>query len=245
MKKTILLAHRITSETINNKNKLKELFCRLIRETEIKGVEFDIRQTRDEKFIAFHDSKFPQLQKYIKDYTFEQLKKEAAKEGFSFLTMEETIKEIPENFEIQIDIKDKMITIEKFLEIISNFNIIGNLIVSSFYPKLLYSLSFSNIKKRWLLTNHSLKRNPAHIFYALMPVKIALSCKATGISPYFSLINKNVINKAHQNNLTVASWGINSEKETKNLLKYNIDYLIISPSLILKNPLANYLKSGR
>jgi glycerophosphoryl diester phosphodiesterase len=127
-----------------------------------------------------------------------------------------------------------MITIKKFLEVISNFNIASRLIVSSFYPKLLLGLSFSNIKKRWFLTSISLRRNPAHFFYALTPIRTALSCKATGIGPNLPLINKNIINKAHKNNLMVAAWTINDEKEMKNLLRYDIDYLIIDPNLILK-----------
>lgn len=234
MNSPFIIAHRIVNEKINNDKLLDELLFNL-KNKNIQGVEFDIRQTKDGKFITFHDSKFPQLRKYIKDYTFEELKKEARKEGFSFLTMEETIEKIPENFEIQIDIKDKVITIKKFLEIIGSFNIVDRLIVSSFYPKLLYSLSFSNIKKRWLLTNYSVKRYPSHFFYALTPVRTALFCKATGISPYSSLINKNIIDKARKNNLTVASWTINNEKEMQNLLGYDVDYLIISPNLILKN----------
>lgn len=241
MKKPFIIAHRIVNETINNQEALKKLLTGL-QNKNVSGVEFDIRQTKDNEFIAFHDAKFSQLKGDIKNYTLKELKKETSRKRFSFLTMEETIKEIPENFEIQIDIKDKMINIKKFLEIINQYGIQHRLIISSFYPTVIFKFSSSKIKKRWLLTSFTLERNLLHIIYALSPVITAFFCKATGIGPKLSLINKNIVKKSKSNNLTIATWTINNEKEIKNLLIYDIDYLIISPDLILKNDIVNYLK---
>jgi glycerophosphoryl diester phosphodiesterase len=227
-----IIAHRIVNEKINNKKLLSKLLFSL-KNKNIQGVEFDIRQTKDGKLIASHDPRFPQAEKKIKNYTFEKLKEEAFKGKFSFLTMEEVIEEIPKNFIINIDIKDPKTDIKNFLRIIKNYNISERVIVSSFYPKIIFKLRFSNIKKRWLLTNFSLKRNLFHLIYTLFPIKTGLLCKATGIAPHFSLINKKTLKKAHNKNFTVAVWTINDEKTMLKFKKINTDYLIVKHELLI------------
>lgn len=227
-----IIAHRIVNEKINNKELLSKLLFTL-KNKGIQGVEFDVRQTKDGKSIAFHDPKFPQADKKIKNYTLEELKKEALEKKFSFLTMEEVIKEIPRNFEINIDIKDPETNIKKFLRIIKNHNISERVIVSSFYPKVIFNLRLSSIKKRWLLTNFSLKRNPLHLLYALFPVKTGLLCKTTGIAPHFSLINNKIIQKARSKNLTTAAWTIDDEKTISKFKEINTDYLIAKYELLM------------
>ncbi|MEK7664840.1 MAG: glycerophosphodiester phosphodiesterase [Patescibacteria group bacterium] len=226
MEKPFIIAHRIVNETICNKEALKKLLTDL-QNKNVWGAEFDIRQTKDSEFIAFHDAKFSQLKRNIKDYTLEELKKEATKNNFSFLTVEEVLKIVPPSFLIQIDIKDKKISIEPLIKVLRQSQLLNQIIVSSFYPHIILQLSgCEEIKHRWLLVNISTKRNLFHIFYAVMPIRFALKCKATGIAPQQYLVSKNLLLKAHKTGLTVATWTIDNLEEIKRLEKYGLDYII-------------------
>jgi len=231
---TKLFAHRIVNNKINSKETLKKLLSNL-EKTNIQGVEFDVRQTKDCEFVAFHDKKFPQLKKKIKNYTLAELKNESLNKEISFLTMDEVIELIPKNIEINIEIKDPKTKIKKFLKIIEYYNILDRLIVSSFYPKIIFKLRSSNIKKKWLLTNFSLKRNPLHLLYALLPVETALLCGATGIAPHFSLINEKIVRKAEAKNLSATVWTINDKNLIPKLKKLGIDYLIVEYDIEIRN----------
>jgi len=226
MTKSLIIAHRIINDKINSKEMLKRLLSDF-ENTNIRGVEFDVRQTKDYELVASHDKKFTFLEKNIINYTLAELKNESFKRGVSFLTMPEVIEIIPKSLQINIEIKDPKTEINKFLKIIEHYDIFERLIVSSFYPKIIFSLRSSNVKKRWLLTNFSLKRNPLHLFFALFPIGTALLCKATGIAPHFSLINKKIIQKAHNKNLTTATWTIEDENLILLLEKIGVNYLIV------------------
>jgi glycerophosphoryl diester phosphodiesterase len=90
----------------------------------------------------------------------------------------------------------------------------------------LRQLSDSGIKKRWLLTNFSWRRSPSRFLCALAPIKTAICCKATGIAPYFSLINKSTVQEAHNQKLTVSAWTVNEQKKIELLKNYGVDYII-------------------
>lgn len=232
MEKPFIIAHRVVNEKIINKNLLKELLFKL-QDKNIKGIEFDIRQTKDNEFLAFHDEKFPGIKKSIKDYSLAKLREEAVKNNFSFLTLSEVLEIIPKEFNIHIDLKDAKINIKKFIEEITPFQIFDRLIVSSFYPLTLLKLTDSKIKKRWFLTSISKNRNLLHFIYALTPIRTAIFCKATGIAPFYSLISKKLIEKAHNKNLTVAVWTINDKELIPNFEKIGIDYLVVNPELLI------------
>jgi len=145
MTKSFIIAHRIINDKINSKEMLKKLLSDF-ENTSIRGVEFDVRQTKDYEFVASHDKKFTPFKKNIKDCTLAELKNESFKRGFSFLTMTEVIEIIPKSLKINIEIKDPETKINKFLKIIEYYDISDRLIISSFYPKIIFSLRSSNIK---------------------------------------------------------------------------------------------------
>lgn len=235
--KTIIIAHRIVNPLINDKEKLSAFIGRL-DQNKIMGVEFDVRQTKDNNFIAFHDERLSHFNRDIIDYTYEEFKKETRERGISFLTLTDVLEMIPPGFEIQIDLKDKKVDIDKFLEILYCFRFIKKIIVSSFYPSVILKLSTSKIEKRWLLTNIFTERNFVRFWGSLFPIRTAIFCRATGIAPHLSLISQKLINRAHRNNLTVAAWtvnpirnqrflnGVNYEGLINKLSKQKVDYII-------------------
>jgi len=197
-----------------------------IRKRGIEIVEFDIQQTKDEEFVVYHDRRLSDSDYNINDCTLYNLKKEGQEKNFSFLTLEETLKIISEDFRIQIDVKNSETNIDKLLGIIDSFQISERIIASSFYPQIISKLSGSKIKKRWLLTSISRRRNPTHIFYALSPIRTAISCLANGIAPHQSLVTKKIIKKAHKKGLTVAIWTVNDKKLEKKFGSWGADYII-------------------
>lgn len=222
----IKIAHRIVDDEINSKEKLSRLLAKL-QDYGFGGVEFDIRQTNDQQFVVFHDARFPQLRHLIRKYSLSELLKEAKEKNFSFLTLGEVLKIIPSSFWVQVDIKDKIINVELLVKALQQSQSLNRIIVSSFYPHTILQLSRHNIKQRWFLVNISIKRNPIHIFYAIMPLIFALKCQATGIAAHQCLVSKNLLLKAHKAGLTAATWTVNNFKTMKHLEKYKLDYIIV------------------
>jgi glycerophosphoryl diester phosphodiesterase len=223
----IKIAHRIIDDEINSKKKLSELLKKL-QTYEFGGIEFDIRQTHDEQFLVFHDAHIPLLRQTISNYSLRELLEEARGKNVSLLTLQEVLEIIPSSFFIQIDIKDKKINVEGLVNILKQHTSPNQIILSSFYPNIILQLSrYDNINQRWLLTNLDIRRNVIHIFYALMPIKFALKCRATGIAPQQNLISKKLLLKAHNLGLTVATWTIDNFETMKRLEKCELDYMIV------------------
>ncbi len=232
-KKPFIMAHRIVNNAVDTKEKVAGLLAKLDAKG-IRGVEFDARQTKDKKFIAFHNSRFPQLKWPIEEYLFEDLKKDAEKNNFTFLTLQEVLLEIPATFKIQIDLKDKNVDAQKFLEAIAPFKIFDRVIISSFYPKVIKKFADSKIQARWLLTRISLKNELMRvIFYSFAPIQIAIICKATGVGPHRPLATKIIIKEAHRKKLTVTVWTIHKKKSLSKFKKRDADYLTVDSRLLV------------
>lgn len=229
-----IIAHRVINSLVNTKKKLLDLLSKL-HSKGIQFVEFDIRQTKDDNFVAFHEKRFPKLDRDIEYYTIEDLEKEAQEKIFSFLTLKDILETIPNNFYIHIDLKDKKLNIKKFLEIIGYFRLFGRVFISSFYPKIISKLFYSKIKERWLLTSISLERNPLHLLYAIAPIKTAILCHASGIAPHYSLITKKLIKKAHDKKLKIAGWAVNDDISFKNLQKCGVDFIAVEYFYLIEN----------
>jgi glycerophosphoryl diester phosphodiesterase len=222
---SLLIAHQVIASNNGIPKKAIELMKRLQGQG-IKIIEFDIRQTKDRGFVAFHDSKFPGFSGRIRTYSFNELKKGSQQKNFTFLTLEEVLSIVPSGFEINIHLKDAEVDIERLVGVLQRFNVCNRVIISTNYPKTLARLAQSEIKKRWLVTSISYRRSPIHLWYAIMPIKTALACQATGIASHYQLVTLALIKKAHQRNLTVAAWTVNKEKDIKRLSRWGVDWII-------------------
>jgi len=222
---TIKIAHRVVDNEINTKEKLLRLLVDL-QGYGFQGVEFDVRQTNDQQFVVFHDARFPQIKQPIRKYSLFELRKEAEEKDSPFLTLEEVLRTIPISFLVQVDIKDKRIDVKRLVKVLQQYRAPDRIIVSSFYPQVILQLLRHGVKYRWLITSISRRRNPIHMFYAIMPTMIALKCQATGIAPHQCLVGKNLVLKAHKSGLTVATWTVNNPKIIKRLEEYKIDYIV-------------------
>lgn len=222
--RSLIIAHKI----IDASSCSPEIIARRLdnlRKKEIYIVEFDIRETHDGFFVVSHDKILLGFPKLIKKSTLAELQKYMEEKKYSFMSLDEVLSSIPQEFQINIELKDKDINASKLIATIKRFDL-NRFIVSSFYPKNLLYLYNSGIQERWLLTSISYRRSPLHFIYALRPIRTAIKYKTTGIAPFYRLVTPKLIRKAHDKNLTITTWTVNDKNLTERLQKYKIDYII-------------------
>lgn len=222
--RSLTIAHKIIdSSSCSPEMVVKRLDS--LRKQEIYIVEFDIRQTHDGFFIVAHNKKLHGFPKLIRKSTLAELQEYSKERQCSLITLDEVLRLIPQEFQVNIELKDKDIDVGKFMASVKQFDI-SRFIISSFYPKNLLRLSDSGIQKRWLLTSISYRRNLRHLMYALQPIKTALRYKATGIAPFYRLLTSQLIKKAHKKNLTVATWTVNDKNTIEHFKNIKVDWII-------------------
>lgn len=226
--RSLIIAHKIIDASLCSPEIIAKCLDNL-RKQEIYIVEFDIWQTYDGFFIVAHDKKLFDFPKLIKESSLRELQKYSKEKQYSLMTLDEALRLIPKEFQVNIELKDKDIDVDKFMASVKQFDI-SRFIVSSFYPKNILRLSDSGIQKRWLLTSISYRRNLWHLIYALRPIQTAIKYKATGIAPFYRLITQRLVNKAHGNNLTVAAWTVNDKNEIEHLKQLGVNHIISDTS---------------
>ena len=222
--RSLIIAHKIIVASLCSPEIITKCLNNL-RKQKIYIVEFDIRETHDGFFIVSHDNKLLGFPKLMKESTLIELRKYSEEKKCSLMTLDEALSLIPQEFQVNIELKDKVIVVSKFIATIKRFDI-NRFIISSFYPKNLLRLYNSGIQRRWLLTSISYRRNLLHLLYALRPIRTAIKYKATGIAPFYRLVTPELIRKAHDKDLTVAAWTVNDKKIAELLQQNNADWII-------------------
>ena len=141
-----LQAHRGYWIDGNQQNSLKSVEAAYHKN--YKMAEFDVRLTKDDVVILFHDEKYQGAA--IDQYTFKDLIEVTAKEFPDVATLDEVlqwmhgkiISDANFDFRLNIEIKSKKLLDgrleKKVYELIKKYNLIGRILISSFNPISLY-----------------------------------------------------------------------------------------------------------
>lgn len=99
-------------------------------------IEFDIRRTKDNQLVVFHDDTLERTtgaSGYVKDHTFKELKKLDAGKGEKILSLQKLISHLKdEKLLMTIEIKEPE-TLNQILSMIKANNIIDKIILVSFW----------------------------------------------------------------------------------------------------------------
>ncbi|MFX0081961.1 MAG: glycerophosphodiester phosphodiesterase [Candidatus Hodarchaeota archaeon] len=220
-----MVAHRGASN-IAPENTLKA-FEKAI-ELNADYIEFDVHQSKDGEIVIMHDGNTLRTTGQfgiIKKMTLEELKKLDCGEGESIPTLHELIELAKEKIKLNCEIKVRGIA-EKIVKILRESNLINTTIISSF-------------KHDVLLTIHKLE--PGIKLASLGPTRIgwmkswlsrkkllslAIKNKFYAVNPFYKLITQKFITRAHNNNLKIFPWTVNSESKIKRLINLGIDGII-------------------
>ena len=215
----------------------KESFLKAIEE-DLDYIELDIRKTKDNIPIVFHDKKlnrmFNKKRAKIEEYSLKELKTFEYKDGQTIQTLEEALLILKGKIKIIIDIKIKGLE-SKIIQLIKKYNLMNEVIIQSkrgkiinncvrIAPSLDYSLYRGYLGKLWafgdILRLHKILA-PIWFNVKVKPYKIKY---INMDGPY---IYDDLIEICHQNGLKIilGSWKI--KKYVKYVRKWDV-YIINS-----------------
>lgn len=230
MKRPLIIAHRganrfALENTIPAFVKAVKLGC--------DGVEFDVRMTRDNKVVVFHDSNLNRLfgiNEELREISYENLKR--LTDGKipvlqDVLNVVKGMKLI--NIELKIDGKFSGILEEMVLKIVSTFDIFHKILFSSFNP-----LSIGVIK--------SLRKDARigflfdkNAFYKELGGFIASFLQSESANPQFQILNDFMIMHFREWGLKVFTWTVDKREDIKEMMRLGVDGIITNrPEIALK-----------
>ena len=176
-----------------------------------KAIECDVRLSKDEKIVVIHDETIDRTTNgkgFVKDLAAEELKK------FNIPTLQEALDLLKDrDILLLIEIKEEG-TEKKVLSILKDNRFESRAIIVSFFPGALEKVKkLSSVRTGFIYSRIESKS----------PIEIAEKIKADYILPRKSLIDKEIIQEAHENGLKVFTWTVDDKKTAEDFIKLKID----------------------
>jgi glycerophosphoryl diester phosphodiesterase len=224
-KKPLIIAHRGASD-VAPENTLKAF--KMAIEFEADYIEFDVRCSADGELVIIHDNCTLRTTKklgWINQMNLEEIKSLDIGENERIPTLSELIKYTRGRTKYMCEIKVQGI-IDNVVNLLAKNNSLDSTIIISFKHKELLHVQnrYPNLKigaivptgfgwlTNWFVKKQTITRAKNNQFYA--------------INPYHRIINKDYVRLAHNKNLKVFSWTVNSQKSIKRAIKLEVDGLL-------------------
>ena len=239
--KVLIFGHR-GAVNLAPENTLKSF--RKAIELQADFIEFDILETKDGKIVVCHDEEIFRLtghHGFIRELTLEELKTFEFGEGEKIPTFEELIELTKGKINLNSEVIVKGIA-NKVIDIIKKYDIMDSIMVSSFkHQELLeFQKIDSTIKLAYLENNNyesscTWKKKEQWI-------QFCIDNNFYAINPFYPLINQQFVDFAHNNNVKVFPYAVESAPAMRKLIKYGVDGIITDDILKAKTLL---LKENR
>jgi glycerophosphoryl diester phosphodiesterase len=190
-------------------------------------VEFDVRRTRDNVLIAYHDEVIQGHS--IKDLKYEEIGQMGRNQGFDIPTVEEVLKWSKGKIKLDVELKEegyeKEIVellyryLEEYQFVVTSFNDASLRVIKERYPDIKTGLILGRgIPSYGILTR-------IHEFF---PVKRCKKTKADFLVAHLKLLRFGFLERAQRNNNPVFVWTVNDEEMIWKLLLDRRVYAIIT-----------------
>lgn len=224
-KKVLLIAHRGAS-SVAPPNTLKA-FSKAI-ELGADYIEFDIHQSKDGEIVVMHDGNTFATTGYkglIKKMTLAELKKLDCGEGERIPTLRELIRIAKDKIGLQIEIKAKRLA-EYLVKMLREEDLIETSIISSFLHDELIKLQKIEPKLKLATLEPITTKWSKDWKYQSEILNKAIDNNYYAIHPRYNLVNQELINNAHDNNIKVNIWTVNTKGVMKKFIQMGVDGLI-------------------
>jgi len=232
-----IIAHRGSSKAAPENT--KEAFKQAIKD-QADGIELDVHLTADNQVVVIHDPTIDRTSKgkgFIKDFSLKELKEYDFGSYF-----DESFKD------------EKILTLTEALEIIKDFNIInieikkGYNINQGIEDEVLKSIKMFDFESEIIISsfnheslkiikdlNNNIKIAP--LFYARLynPWEYAINLGAEYLHLYYNLVNKEVIEKCHQQGIKVNVFTVDEKYDLNKMIEYNVDGIITNYPVKARN----------
>ena len=180
----------------------------------VDGVEFDVRETADNRFIIHHD---PQLQgKDINKMSQDEIRSVRLEGKYKIPTLEETLDLLRNRTGLMIEVKEVR-SVDSFLALVRAGTNLNDVIVTSFNHEFILRLSeLAPEIRRGILTGRQVD-DPIGLIEANHADAIVVRCPFATVE---------LIESVHAHNLAVHVWGCNNMDDIRRTLKLDIDSII-------------------
>ncbi len=214
-KSFIIIAHRGAS-AYEPENTLRS-FTRAI-EMGADMIELDVRLSRDKHLVIMHDEKVDRTTNghgFVKEKMLSELKKLDAGMGESIPTLEEVIALAKGKAGFVIELKEPG-TEGGALNLIKINNLIEDVFIVSFNQDLIKGVKDLEPKIKTGLI----------LFSSPDPIRLAKECHADAVAPFHDFVPKELIERAHKNNLKLITWTVDSREEAETLIDAGVDGIV-------------------
>lgn len=222
-KRFIKIAHRGAS-AYEPENTLRS-FQRAI-EMRADMIEFDVRLSQDGHLVIMHDERVDRTTNghgLVKERTLSELRRLDAGKGERVPTIEEAIDLAKRKTGFVIELKEAG-TEEKIIGLVKENGLMGDVFVVSFYRDLI--IRVKDLEPR-IKTGLILYSSPD-------PIRLAKDCLADAVAPFHNFVVKDLVQEAHNNNLILITWTVDSREEAEMLKGMGVDGIVTNkPDLIL------------
>jgi len=183
-------------------------------EIPVDGVEFDVRETADNKFVILHD---PQLQgKDINKLSQDEIRGIKLDGKYKVPTLQETLDLFRNRTGLMIEVKEVR-SADSFLALLRAGTNLDDVIVTSFNHEFILRLSqLAPEIRRGILTGRQVDD----------PVGLIESNNADAIAVRCPFATVELIESVHAHNLAIHVWGCNNMNDIRRTLKLDIDSII-------------------
>ncbi len=223
--KILIIAHRGAS-LLAPENTLKA-FKKAI-ELKADYIEFDVHQSKDEEIVVMHDANTFRTTGHlglIRNMTLEQLKQLDCGDNERIPTLDELIEITKGKIGLNCEIKAKGMA-QKIVKKIKEADLYDSIIISSFIHNEL--LKFKKLEPQLKIASLNPTRSGWIIdwFSRKSLIKNAAKNQFYAINPLYLIVNKKLVDKAHEKNLKVFPWTVDSPSSIENLIKMGVDGII-------------------
>ena len=182
------------------------------------GIEIDIMSTKDGVLIVNHDRalkiKKNKPEELVSNIDYKQLK--------NMPLLKDILSSIGHQTKINIEIKDQgkisYLVAKKMIDELKDFNLIDNIIVSSFNPFIIKKTKEidDRFPTAWIWKKENLK---FYNFYSI----VLKYFKPNAIHIYHRIASQQTINKIHNKGMKVLAYTVNDKENLQRLVSNNID----------------------
>ena len=190
-------------------------------------IEFDVRRTKDNVLIAYHDESIQGHS--LRDLTYEGMRQLARNQGFNVPTVEEVLKWSRGKIKLDVELKEEGYEKET-VELLSGYFDEDQFVITSFNDATL-----KVVKERYpdIQTGLILGRDtPSYRFLTRLqeffPMKRCKKAKADFLVAHFKLLRVGFLERARRSHHPVFVWTVNDEEMIWRLLHDKSVYAIIT-----------------
>jgi glycerophosphoryl diester phosphodiesterase len=188
-------------------------------------IEFDVRRTKDNIFIAHHDESIQS--KLIQELPYKKISEMARQQGFSIPIVEEVLKSTRGKIKLDVELKEEgyereiVALLSKYFKedqfIITSFNDSSLKVIKDNYPEIKVGLLLGKLKTPLLMR-----------ISEFFPMKRYKKAKADFLVAHWKLLRAGFLERARRSHKPVIVWTVNDETMMERLFKDRRVYAMIT-----------------